>query len=32
MKNIVMVVIKHLLMNQISTLNKPQGVDMPLKK
>ena len=30
--NIVMVVIKDLQMNQISTLNKPQGVDMSLNK
>ena len=31
-KNKVMIIIKYLQMNQISTLNNPQGVDMPLNK
>ena len=29
-KNIVRIIIKHLQMNQISALNYPSGVDMPL--
>ena len=31
-ENIVMIVIKCLQMNQISALNNPPGVDMPLNK